>query len=243
MKKLLGIVVLGLSLVSFFINVSKAQESTTAKIDESQMYVKMTDNLPIKGKENTVYMGDKMVEQRTGMFVECLVPKFSVEEKKFGGWLILIKAEEPLCKRNEKDKGYFPFYVNQKGLKGDMPDFYHEVRFKGKKEGKYKLCLVFGGLNSYCKKKLSTKDVYYKTIFTSQQDSFQRVIEYAGKKGSIVKFIYSEFKDEMARDAFTREFEIDLNDGMTVAYKGSVFEIIEANNATITYRVVRHFKN
>ena len=43
--------VLGLGLVSFFTNVSKAQESTIAKIDESQMYVKMTDNLPIKGKK------------------------------------------------------------------------------------------------------------------------------------------------------------------------------------------------
>ena len=62
-------------------------------------------------------------------------------------------------------------------------------------------------------------------------------------KGSIIKFIYSEFKDEMARDAFTREFEIDLNDGNTVAYKGCVFEIIKVDNATITYKVIRHFES
>ena len=47
----------------------------------------------------------------------------------------------------------------------------------------------------------------------------------------------------MARDAFMREFEIDLNDGNTVAYKGCVFEIIEVNNATIKYKVIRHFQN
>ena len=46
MKKLLAIIVLGLGLVLFLTNISKAQESTTVKIDESQMYVKMTDNLP-----------------------------------------------------------------------------------------------------------------------------------------------------------------------------------------------------
>ena len=46
----------------------------------------------------------------------------------------------------------------------------------------------------------------------------------------------------MVRDAFTREFEIDLNDGTTVAYKGAIFEIIEANNATIKYKVIRHFE-
>ena len=71
----------------------------------------------------------------------------------------------------------------------------------------------------------------------------QRVIEYAGKKGTIVKFIYSEFKDNMIRNAFTREFEVDLNDGMTVAYKGTVFEVLKVDNASITYKVIRHFQD
>ena len=67
-------------------NVSKAQESTTAKIDDSQMYVMMTDNIPIKGKKNTVYMGDSMLQQRHGMYVDCLIPLFNDEAKKLGGW-------------------------------------------------------------------------------------------------------------------------------------------------------------
>ena len=82
MKKLLGILVLGLGLVLFFTNISKAQESTTVKIDESQMYVKMTDNLPIKGKENTVYMGDSMLQQRHGMYTDCLIPLYSMMKLK-----------------------------------------------------------------------------------------------------------------------------------------------------------------
>ena len=184
-----------------------------------------------------------MVEQRTGMYVECLTPRFSAEKKKFGGWVSLIYANEPLCKENRSDKGYFPSYVNQKGTKDDSPDFYQEVRLKGKKEGKLKLCLVMGGLNTYCKKSLSSEDFYYETVFKSQKDSFQRVIEYAGKKGNIVKFIYSEFKDNMVRDAFMREFEVDLSEGSSVAYKGLVFEILNADNATISYKVIRHFEN
>ena len=47
----------------------------------------------------------------------------------------------------------------------------------------------------------------------------------------------------MVRDAFMREFEIDLNEGNTIAYKGLIFEIIEADNATISYKVIRHFEN
>ena len=68
MKKLLAILVLCLGLVSFFTNVSKAQESTTAKIDESQMYVMITDNIPIKGKKNT----SGVFEMRSAIFFNLL---------------------------------------------------------------------------------------------------------------------------------------------------------------------------
>ena len=242
MKKFLGVVVLGLGLVSFFTNVSKAQESTTVKIDESQMYVKMTDNLPIKGKKNTVYMGDSMLQQRHGMYTDCLIPLFSDEAKKLGGWTLKIIANEPLCKTEKGNKSYFPTYVN--GIASEEENNYHyDVKLKGKEDGKYKICLHTGGFNAHCKKKLSSKDFKFEIVFVSEKDSMQRVIEYAGKKGSIIKFIYSEYVDDMARDAFMSEFEVDLNDGNIVAYKGTVFEIIEANNATITYKVVRHFKN
>ena len=73
------------------------------------------------------------------------------------------------------------------------------------------------------------------------ESSMQRTIEYAGKNGNIVKFIYSEFKDDMARDAFTREFSIDLSEDNAGAYKGAVFEIIKATNSTIEYKVIRNF--
>ena len=45
----------------------------------------------------------------------------------------------------------------------------------------------------------------------------------------------------MARGAFTREFRIDISEGNIGAFKGAVFEVIEATNATITYKVLRHF--
>ena len=71
--------------------------------------------------------------------------------------------------------------------------------------------------------------------------SLQRSIEYAGIQGNLVKFIYSEFSGGVARDAYTREFTIDLTSGNVGAYKGAVFEVIKATNSTITYKVVRNF--
>jgi len=209
----------------------------------SAVVAEKTDNLPPINTKHEVYMGDKMVEQRTGYFLECIVPNFDVNYENTIRQIIIIKKDVPMCKETINSKVYIPPYENVLQGTSKFKTSKIEVKLKGKKEGKLKLCLVTILLDAYCQKKLSSDDFYYSKKFVSEKDSFQRVIEYAGKKGSIVKFIYSEFKDEMARDAFTREFEIDLNDGMTVAYKGSVFEIIEANNATITYRVVRHFKN
>ena len=73
------------------------------------------------------------------------------------------------------------------------------------------------------------------------ESSMQRTIEYAGINGNLVKFIYSEFKDGMARDAFTREFTIDLSVDNVAGYRGAVFEVLKATNSTIDYKVIRNF--
>lgn len=77
--------------------------------------------------------------------------------------------------------------------------------------------------------------------YVISSDTLQQSIEYAGKSGNILKFIYSEFYASRARDAFTREFQVDLSDGKVGAFKGAIFEIIDADNTTITYKVVRNF--
>ena len=74
-----------------------------------------------------------------------------------------------------------------------------------------------------------------------EENSMQRTIEYAGVNGNLVKFIYSEFKNGVARDAFTREFTIDLSVDSVAAFKGAVFEVIKATNSTIEYKVIRNF--
>jgi len=46
----------------------------------------------------------------------------------------------------------------------------------------------------------------------------------------------------IARQAFTRDFEIDLDEGNVAAYKGAILEIQEATNVGITYKVIRGFQ-
>ena len=79
--------------------------------------------------------------------------------------------------------------------------------------------------------------------FIYQKDSFQQTIEYAGKSGNILKFVYSEFTEGLARDAFNREFQVDLNEGNVLAFKGALIEIESATNINIRYKVIRNFRD
>ena len=78
--------------------------------------------------------------------------------------------------------------------------------------------------------------------FFYENKHFQQTIEYSGRSGDTLKFTYSEFSDGYARQAFTREFEVDISQDNVVAFKGAVIEIESATNSSITYKVVRNFQ-
>lgn len=91
---------------------------------------------------------------------------------------------------------------------------------------------------------LSFEDAFESsTPYRISKTSLQRSIEYAGKSGEVLTFIYSEYSDGMARDAFTREFTIDISEDTVGAFKGAIFEVLKATNSRITYKVIKHFPN
>ncbi|MDB4631616.1 hypothetical protein OAF61_03955 [Pseudomonadales bacterium] len=77
--------------------------------------------------------------------------------------------------------------------------------------------------------------------YVIDSDKSQRSIEYVGKQGNVLRFLYSETADGFAREAWSRDFQIDLDEGNIGAFKGAVFEVLKATNATIEYRVIRSF--
>ena len=205
---------------------------------ERVMYQEITDNKPDVGVSTTVYLGDRMLEQRRGQYQECVVPKFDSAEKYMGMGLFIIKSGEPLCKGTPSAKYYTAHYINYPDPRA--PGTY-EVSIRDKK-GELKFCMHFRGMDAYCTKGKTRADVSSEPFFGYSANSFQQTIEYAGRSGDVLKFIYSEFADGYARQAFTREFQVDLSQGKVAAYKGAVIEIESASNASITYKVVRNFQ-
>jgi hypothetical protein len=50
--------------------------------------------------------------------------------------------------------------------------------------------------------------------------------------------VYREFKDNLARPAFTQELKYDLGQSRVIGYKGARFEVLDAGNTAITYKVL-----
>lgn len=203
---------------------------------ENTLYEETIYNQPGVGVEAEAYLGDRMLSQAKGEWKECITP-VKTFSKKTMGWLYLYKGGEPICKSELKDKYYFPTYNNAVGHGNDMGV---QVRWK-KKGKKSSLCQCQMGLCGGCAKKLSEDDVKDGETFIYTNNSFQQTIEYAGRSGDILKLNYSEFSDGWARQAFTREFQVDLSEGPIAAYKGAIIEIIDATNVQIKYKVIRNF--
>lgn len=71
------------------------------------------------------------------------------------------------------------------------------------------------------------------------RDSFKRELVYSGVSQNTISILYREFKDDLARPAFSQELKYDLSQGKEIGYKGARFEVIKATNTGLTYKVLK----
>lgn len=211
--------------------------SVSEEVNPSQLYQVVDNSLPKINEVATVYMGERMIHTRSGYFAECIKPQFSTEDYFFGAGYE-IKENILICKTDREADGYIPSYINFKSKKREniLP-----VTVRENKNGTYKVCVSDMGVSKACKDNASSDELQMKPAFISIDGSLQKTIEYIGVSNGVVKFIYSEFVDGLARDAFTRQFEVNIEDGNIAGWKGAVIEIIDVSNASITFKVIRHF--
>lgn len=80
-----------------------------------------------------------------------------------------------------------------------------------------------------------------KKIEIFKKDALQQVLYYNGKVGNKINIGYREFMGDIARPAFNNDVEYDLKESKTIAYKGAIIEVVNANNQSITYKIVKNF--
>lgn len=216
--------------------------SNLAFADAPEMYKIVKDNLPAIGVSTTIYLGDRLLVQRLGMWADCITPKSEFAKSyNLGLRLFIVKKDIPICKSANGSDKYIPNYANDIGASNQFPSFTYPIAIRKKGDG-IKICEISMGLDVNCSGELPSSSVLSLPTFLTEESSLQQTIEYSGKSGNILKFIYAEYKDDYARQAFNREFTVDLTEGNIVAYKGAIIEVEKATNAEITYKVIRNFQ-
>lgn len=74
-----------------------------------------------------------------------------------------------------------------------------------------------------------------------RRNNFRQELIYNGRSGSTARFLYREFGGDMIRSDFNQELIYDLDESSTIGFRGVRIEIIEANNSSVTYRVLSSF--
>ncbi|MDG4717798.1 MULTISPECIES: hypothetical protein [Thalassospira] len=73
--------------------------------------------------------------------------------------------------------------------------------------------------------------------------SVQQTLIYSGSVGKKINISYREFNDGLARDAFTNDVEYDMGESNIIGYKGARIEVLDYDNRTIKFKVLKHFRD
>lgn len=87
----------------------------------------------------------------------------------------------------------------------------------------------------------SRDDIPFTKSFHQKRDelSFKKELIYTGISRNVVSILYREFKEDIARPAFSQDLKYDLSDSKIVGYRGARFEIIKATNQGLTYKTLK----
>jgi len=101
------------------------------------------------------------------------------------------------------------------------------------------------------KKQLIGENVYspleekvpYKLGYSFDENSFKYDALYQGKIDNKIKISFREFKNNIARPAFTQNIDYELEKSGTtiIGFKGLRIEVINVTNTSITYRVIKDY--
>ena len=209
---------------------------------------------PLEGVTTTVYLGDNMITQKTGYFALCMNIIVAQRSKD------IDLSEGEICQHGKGDLWWYSkdqrSLIKRKNGYVVESDWALRVTIERKKKGLY-VCNRGASFSGSCIKNIDPR-FFEETdteLLIEGKDALQQNIEYLGKEGDILRFAYSEtqadivtnpatgrFKTvDFARDAFTREFVVDLSEDNIVAFKGALIEIEAATSSRIVYKIIRNF--
>ena len=226
---------------------------------------------PVHETINTSYLGDRIYYEADGYNTQCLIIENDLYEKFVGKSGLEVK-KGTYCRRPATTsdncgtmlRKKFDGYQNITRELTVIPWMYgvpndysisNQFCIKPIKEGQKKATLR-DVLNGY---KIEI-DLIWTEEFWVDDSKPQKFIEYLGKEGDILRFVFSEktikdpmknrtggftgnyYSQDMSSDDRELQISIDLSEDNILAFQGSLIEIIKATSSRVEYRVIRGFR-
>lgn len=199
---------------------------TTVRYNGSETLIKKVD-YPEVGKVITVYVGDHMVQKGTITEEDVLIVHKTID-----GVAYDIPARKyPQVGFDDKQDFYSAVGV----VKGAFSDPIQALALNKAENAELCVITVFGGSACY------DGEYERKKQLSERGNSFQQTLIYSGRVGNKINIGYREFSNNTARPAFNNDVEYDLSSSNTIGYKGALIEVIQTDNSSITYKLVRNF--
>lgn len=183
---------------------------------------------PPIGSVNEAYVGDKMLTQ--GVFTEREALHVTDSYKKYA----FIIRKGYYLKTGEDANGSYYQAINNIPDGGMITPESMGLHLNKKNE----ICILTVLATKRCFPGINGKE---EKISVANDNSFQQTLIYSGKVGNKINIGYREFSSSVARPAFNNDVEYDLNESKAIGYKGALLEVIDANNQSIKYKVLRNF--
>ena len=72
----------------------------------------------------------------------------------------------------------------------------------------------------------------------ARETKLRRELVYSGMAKGSLSILYREYIGDMIRPAFSQELKYDYEPGTVIGFRGARFEVLEAGNTSIRYRVI-----
>jgi hypothetical protein len=199
------------------------------------MYQEQVLVVPSLGTEGKLEIGAALIEQRTGEYRHCVVPKFTENPKDFLGVnRFVVKSGVPICRYALKEKKYTAEYQNFFNNVGQQ--WYNQlVNLKIKKDT-FKLCA-----QSICTEDRPLNMAYVGPFFIDSFESKRYKISLNSIDGSVVIFSVDETIMSEVPQSFSREIRLDLNKGGILDYRGAKFQISLTSDSEIAFKIISGF--
>jgi len=183
--------------------------------------------IPEIGVETTAYIGESLITEgkKTSQMVIYLNNSYGAQ-----GWTTFHPVG--IYKPIGKTKGVLIYQYDSP----DMLNFGKYPQIQEDPDGK--LYLI-----GYSGRRLLSQSDYEKRQHTEESiDNFEQTLIYTGAEGTILKFSYREFSNNMARSAFTVDATYDIKNDKIIRFRGASLEVIRVDNQSIKYKLISGFK-